>query len=75
MTAVRDVAWLKRQAGGHATTLVESGMVCGLGSGSTAIFATCRIAERLRDGDLKDIIAIASPTLPGRKRANSASRC
>jgi ribose 5-phosphate isomerase A len=63
MTA--DLSGLKRQAGEHAATLVQSGMVCGLGSGSTAIFATSRIAERLRSGDLKDIIAIATSRATG----------
>ena len=51
---------LKQQAGEAAAALVESGMVVGLGTGSTAIFATRRIAERLRTGDLKNIIAIAT---------------
>lgn len=63
MTA--DLSGLKRQAGEHAAALVQSGMVCGLGSGSTAIFATRRIAERLRSGDLKDIIAIATSRATG----------
>ncbi|HLN08265.1 MAG TPA: ribose-5-phosphate isomerase RpiA [Xanthobacteraceae bacterium] len=54
------VARLKQQAGERAAALVTSGMVVGLGSGSTAIFATRRIAERLRAGDLKNIIAIAT---------------
>jgi ribose 5-phosphate isomerase A len=49
---------LKQQAGEFAADLVESGMVIGLGTGSTAIFATRRIAQRLHAGDLRDIIAI-----------------
>ena len=61
-----DFSELKRQAGEYAATLVQSGMVCGLGSGSTAIFATRRIAERLRTGDLKDIAAIATSRATGR---------
>ena len=60
-----DFSELKRQAGEYAATLVQSGMVCGLGSGSTAIFATRRIAERLRTGDLKDIAAIATSRATG----------
>jgi ribose 5-phosphate isomerase A len=60
-----DFSGLKRQAGEHAAALVQSGMVCGLGSGSTAIFATRRIAERLRAGDLKDIVAIATSRATG----------
>ena len=55
-----DAAWLKHQAGDHAASLVSSGMVIGLGTGSTAIYATRRIAERLRLGDLKDIVAVAT---------------
>lgn len=51
---------LKKQAGEAAAALVETGMVVGLGTGSTAIFATRRIAERLKSGDLKDIVAIAT---------------
>ena len=51
---------LKKQAGEAAAALVQSGMVVGLGTGSTAIFATRRIAERLQSGDLKDIVAIAT---------------
>ncbi len=49
---------LKQQAGEYAAQFVESGMVIGLGTGSTAIFATRRIAQRLHGGDLRDVIAI-----------------
>jgi ribose 5-phosphate isomerase A len=55
-----EAARLKQLAGEAAAALVESGMVVGLGTGSTAIFATRCVAERLRTGDLKDIIAIAT---------------
>ena len=41
-----DAARLKQLAGEQAAALVESGMVVGLGTGSTAIFATRRIGER-----------------------------
>ena len=53
-------ALLKRQAGELAAGLVESGMVVGLGTGSTAIFAVRRIAERLRIGELRGIVAVAT---------------
>ena len=53
-----NVQTLKKQAGETAAQLVESGMVIGLGTGSTAIFATRRIAQRLQSGDLSDISAI-----------------
>lgn len=53
-------ARLKQEAGELAAGLVESGMVIGLGTGSTAIFATRRIAERLCAGELQRIVAIAT---------------
>jgi ribose 5-phosphate isomerase A len=51
---------LKQQAGEAAAALVQSGMVVGLGTGSTAIFATRHIGELLRTGALRDIVAIAT---------------
>jgi ribose 5-phosphate isomerase A len=51
---------LKQRAGEAAAALVESGMVVGLGTGTTAIFATRRIGERLKSGDLRKIVAIAT---------------
>ena len=53
-------AALKQLSGERAASLVQSGMVIGLGTGSTAIFAIRRVAARLRDGDLSDILAIAT---------------
>jgi ribose 5-phosphate isomerase A len=55
-----EAARLKQLAGEQAAALVESGMVVGLGTGSTAIFATRRIGALLRDGELKDVTAIAT---------------
>ena len=55
-----DASALKQQAGEQAAALVESGMLIGLGTGSTAIFATRRVAARLRAGELCDIVAIAT---------------
>ena len=37
---------------------VKSGMVVGLGTGSTAYFAVERLGEKLKSGELKDIVAI-----------------
>lgn len=51
---------LKRAAAYRAVEWVESGMVVGLGSGTTARYATLRIAERLRRGELHDLVAIAT---------------
>jgi len=48
----------KRQAAEHAVTFVESGMVVGLGHGSTAAFAVERIGALLREGALSDILAV-----------------
>ncbi len=55
-----DAARLKQLAGEQAAALVQSGMVVGLGTGSTAIFATRRIGALLKSGDLKDVVAIAT---------------
>ena len=53
-----NIQALKKQAAEYAANFVESGMIVGLGTGSTAIFATRRIAQRLHNGDLSDIRAI-----------------
>jgi len=49
---------LKRSAAHRAVEFVESGMVVGLGTGSTARFALERIAELLNNGELEGIIGI-----------------
>jgi len=51
---------LKQKAAIRAVEFIESGMVVGLGTGSTTEFAVRRIAERLKAGDLRDIMAIPS---------------
>jgi len=51
---------LKQEAAWRAAELVESGMVVGLGSGSTAGFAIQRIAARIRAGELENIVGIPS---------------
>ena len=50
----------KQEAAEHAVTYVKSGMIVGLGTGSTAIFATRHIAELFRHGELRDIRAFAT---------------
>ena len=50
----------KRQAAEHAVQFVASGMVVGLGTGSTAIHATRRIAALLHGGTLHDITGFAT---------------
>merc|ERR1712176_1601571 len=50
---------LKKQVGYKAVDdYVKSGMVVGLGTGSTAYFAVERVGELLKSGELKDIVAI-----------------
>jgi ribose 5-phosphate isomerase A len=49
---------LKRAAGVRAAEFATSGMVLGLGSGSTAYYATQRIAQRLQEGSLQNIVGI-----------------
>ena len=48
----------KRQAAERAVELVERGMVVGLGSGSTALFAVRRIGLLLEAGTLSDIVGV-----------------
>ena len=53
-------AQFKEEAAKRAVDFVQSGMKVGLGTGSTAIFATRRIAELLKTGELGDIVAFAT---------------
>lgn len=53
-----DATELKRQAAERAVEFIESGMIIGLGHGTTAIWATRRLAELLTSGRLNDIHAI-----------------
>ncbi len=53
-------AKLKQEAAEFAVQFVQSGMAVGLGTGSTAIFATRRIGELLREGSLKNITGFAT---------------
>jgi len=49
---------LKKQAAEKAVEQVKSGMVLGLGTGSTAKYATMKIGELWQAGALTDIVAI-----------------
>ena len=49
---------LKQKAGFRAAELVESGMVVGLGTGSTTEYALKRIARMLKAGELEGIVGI-----------------
>lgn len=58
--ATDPAARFKREAATKAVAFVQSGMTLGLGTGSTAIFATRRIAELLHAGQLHDIVGFAT---------------
>jgi ribose 5-phosphate isomerase A len=53
-----DIPKLKQQAGWYAVDFVESGMVVGLGHGSTATFAVRCIAQLLQEGQLQDVLGV-----------------
>ena len=55
---ILKVETLKQQAAEFALQFVQSGMTLGLGSGSTALFATRGIGQRIQAGDLKNTVAI-----------------
>ncbi len=57
---MKDVNQLKQRAAFKAVEFVKSGMILGLGSGSTAWFALEEIGKRIREGQLKSIIGIPS---------------
>lgn len=48
----------KRAAADRAVELVQSGMVVGLGAGSTAMFAIERLGARLARGELVDVVCV-----------------
>jgi len=57
---VTSLAQLKKQAGEYAVTeFVRSGMLLGLGFGSTAIHGVNKIGELIQSGELTNITAIA----------------
>jgi ribose 5-phosphate isomerase A len=56
-----DLSGVKRELGTQAVDrFVKDGMRLGLGTGSTAIWATRRVAARLADGTLSDIRAVTT---------------
>lgn len=57
-----DTSFCKQQAAERAVDFLCSGMVVGLGHGSTAIFALRKIAALLRDGTLSEIRGIPCST-------------
>jgi ribose 5-phosphate isomerase len=53
-----DIPQLKQKAGWYAVDFVKSGMVVGLGHGSTAIFAVRCIAQLLQEERLQDVLSV-----------------
>jgi ribose 5-phosphate isomerase A len=53
-----DTATLKKQAAERAVEYVKSGMIVGLGTGSTTLFAVRRIGELLQAGELEDVVGV-----------------
>lgn len=49
---------LKLEAARHALTYVRSGMVLGLGTGSTNAYFVDLLGEKLQSGDLRDIVGV-----------------
>ncbi|CAI0432625.1 unnamed protein product [Linum tenue] len=60
---------LKKLAADKAVDYVKSGMVLGLGTGSTAAFVVSKLGELLKSGELKDIVGI-----PTSKRTEEQAR-
>src|SRR5216683_20409 len=58
MTEPASIEQYKQQAAERALEFVVSGMIVGLGTGSTAIYATRRLGQLLRDGLLHDIVGV-----------------
>ena len=66
MATPAEVEGYKRDAADRAVAdFVRSGMVVGLGTGSTAIFATRRIGTLLADGTLTDIVGVPTAIATG----------
>jgi ribose 5-phosphate isomerase A len=66
-----DSETLKREAAERAVAFVQSGMVVGLGTGSTAVWAVRRIGALLADGQLQRIVGIPTAEVTARE----AERC
>jgi ribose 5-phosphate isomerase A len=55
---VSDRDELKQAASEQAAALVESGMVIGLGTGTTTVFAIRAVGARVKSGELQNVIAV-----------------
>jgi ribose 5-phosphate isomerase A len=60
-SVIQDSNELKRMVGYKAVDdYVRSGMAVGLGTGSTAYFAIERVGQKIKSGELKDIVCVPS---------------
>jgi ribose 5-phosphate isomerase A len=55
---MNDQAQLKKKAGEYAVRFVKSGMIVGLGHGTTAIHALRRLASLIESGRLTDVLGV-----------------
>jgi ribose 5-phosphate isomerase A len=62
-----DLENLKRQAAELAVEKVRSGMVVGLGTGSTAVYAVRRLGALLAEGGLTDVVGIPTSEMTARE--------
>ena len=53
-----DISGLKQEAAKYAVGFLKSGMIVGLGHGSTAVFALRCISQLLKEGQLKNVLGI-----------------
>jgi ribose 5-phosphate isomerase A len=67
MTAQDDA---KRRAAAAAVARIESGMVVGLGSGSTSALAVEELGRRIASGALRDIVGIPTSVVTQRQAAS-----
>ncbi len=67
-----DMNELKRLAAEKAVEFVDSGMIIGLGTGSTATYATRAIGRLLKQGQLRHILAIPTSNVTAREAAELA---
>ncbi|KST68931.1 ribose-5-phosphate isomerase RpiA [Mastigocoleus testarum] len=59
MTAAADpVKLMKQEVGRAAANLIQSNSIVGLGTGSTTAYAIQFIGERLKSGEIKDIVGV-----------------
>ena len=59
MTAAEDpVKLMKQEVGKAAANLVKSGSIVGLGTGSTTAYTIQFLGDRLKTGELKDIVGV-----------------